>query len=114
MSFGVIVLMPRSRATTVYSLSPEASTVYGSVTVTSPTRLAPSISGDSSTFASRTSGSRISVEMPTRIAPRSRRWRVSARVSMSQMPTTDCARSSSSSDLTERQFEGIRAGSRTT
>ena len=33
---------------------------------------------------------------------------------MSLMPTTDWARSSSSSERTERQFDGIRDGSRTT
>ncbi len=52
--------------------------------------------------------------MPTRIAPRSRRWRVSARVSIPLMPTTPCSRSSSSSERTERQLDGTRAGSRTT
>ena len=42
----------------------------------------------------------VSVEIPTRIAPRSRRWRVSARVSTPLMPTTPWARSSSSSERT--------------
>ncbi len=42
----------------------------------------------------------------TRIAPRSRRWRVSARVSMPLMPTTPWATSSSSRDRCERQLEG--------
>ncbi len=52
--------------------------------------------------------------MPTRIAPRSRRCRVSARVSMPLMPTTPWLLSSSSSERCERQLDGTRAGSRTT
>ena len=48
------------------------------------------------------------------MAPRSRRWRVSARVSMPLMPTTPWSRSSSSSERAERQLDGTRAGSRTT
>ncbi len=81
---------------------------------TASDRLAPAISADACTFASSASGSVSTVEMPTRMAPRSRRWRVSARVSMPEMPTTPCARSSSSSERRERQLLGIRAGSRTT
>ena len=53
-------------------------------------------------------------KMPTRIAPRSRRCRVSARVSMPLMPTTPCSTSSSSRERRERQLDGMRAGSRTT
>jgi hypothetical protein len=52
--------------------------------------------------------------MPTRIAPRSRRWRVSARVSTPAMPTTPCVSSSSSSVRRLRQLLGTRLGSRTT
>jgi len=54
------------------------------------------------------------LDTPQRIAPRSRRCRVSARVSMPLMPTMPCARSASSSERNERQFDGRRAGSRTT
>jgi len=51
---------------------------------------------------------------PNKMAPRSRRCRVRARVSTPLMPTTPWARSSSSSERTERQLDGTRAGSRTT
>ncbi len=79
-------------------------------------RSAPSISGAWRTLASimPSSGSASPEKMPTRIAPRSRRWRVSARVSTPLMPTMPWATSSSSSERTERQLDGIRAGSRTT
>ncbi len=75
---------------------------------------APSISAEPLTRVSRAAGSTSVEEMPTRIAPRSRRWRVSARVSMPEMPTTPWVRSSSSSDRLLRQLDGTRAGSRTT
>ena len=81
---------------------------------TSPASSAPVISADSFTLASSESASVPSEEIPTRIAPRSRRWRVSARVSMPLMPTTPWSRSSSSSERTERQLDGTREGSRTT
>jgi hypothetical protein len=55
-----------------------------------------------------------SVLIPARIAPRSRRWRVSARVSMPLMPTMPWAASWSSRLPVERQLEVRRAGSRTT
>jgi len=51
---------------------------------------------------------------PTRMAPRSRRWRVSARVSMPLMPTMPCSRRSSASGRRARQLELARDGSRTT
>jgi hypothetical protein len=51
---------------------------------------------------------------PARIAPRSRRYRVSERVSTSAMPTIPWLTSSSSSERFERQLDGVRAGSRTT
>ncbi len=72
------------------------------------------MSAVSRTRVSSASGSVSVVEIPTRIAPRSRRWRVSARVSTPLMPTTPWSRSSSSSERRERQFEGSRDGSRTT
>lgn len=83
---------------------------------TSAERSAPCISGVWRTLASivPSSGSASPEKMPTRMAPRSRRCRVSARVSIPLMPTTRWATSSSSSERTERQLEGIRAGSRTT
>ncbi|CAM5488485.1 hypothetical protein STANM309S_02660 [Streptomyces tanashiensis] len=83
---------------------------------TSAERFAPFICGCAWTFARRAASSaRASPEkMPTRMAPRSRRWRVRARVSMPEMPTTPWRSSSSSSERWERQLEETRAGSRTT
>ena len=111
---GVIVLIPRSSAATVKRFSPTASTTYTAVVDTSSARSAPVISAEPSTFSRRVAGSDSTVEIPTRITPRSRRCRVRARVSIPEMPTTPWARSSSSRDRTDRQFDGIRAGSRTT
>ncbi len=111
---GVFALIPRSSAATVKRLSPAAGTTYGSAVETSSDRLAPAISPDSSTRASSASASVSVVEMPTRIAPRSRRCRVRARVSIPEMPTTPCSRSAESSERRERQLDGTRAGSRTT
>ena len=81
---------------------------------TSPASSEPAISPDSLTRASSASASVVVLEMPTRIAPRSRRWRVKARVSTPEMPTTPWARSSSSRERVARQLLGTRAGSRTT
>ena len=75
---------------------------------------APAIPAEASTRSSSAAGSVSVLEMPTRIAPRSRRCRVSARVSMAEMPTTPWSRSSSSRLRCERQLDGRRAGSRTT
>ena len=123
---GVFALIPRSSAATVNRGFPAvalplvelvettAGTTYASVVETSPASSAPVISAEASTRCSRSSLSAVSVEIPTRIAPRSRRWRVSARVSTPLIPTTPWARSSSSSERTERQLDGTRAGSRTT
>ena len=94
--------------------SPTAGTTYASPVETSPASSAPVISADASTRSSSASGSVSVVEMPTRIAPRSRRWRVRARVSMPEIPTTPWVRSSSSSERRDRQLDGTRAGSRTT
>ena len=69
----------------------------GSAVVTSAARSAPAIGGAARDPSS--SGSAVELgrgEIPTRIAPRSRRCRVSARVSMPLIPTTPCAVSSSS------------------
>ena len=54
------------------------------------------------------------VAMPARIAPRSRRCLVSARVPVIAMPVMPWARSSSSRLRRDRQLEASRAGSRTT
>ena len=95
--------------------SPTAGTTYGSLVLTSADRLAPDISAEARTRSSSASGEVSVEEMPTRIAPRSRRWRVSARVSMPLMPTTPWSRSASSSDrVATASWTGPRAGSRTT
>ena len=78
--------------------------------LTSSASAAPAICGAASTRASKASGSSSIDEMPTRIAPRSRRCRVSARVSMPLIPTTPCAVSSSSRLRVDRQLLGTRAG----
>ena len=88
--------------------------VRASAVETSADRFAPAISPDARTRPSSVSASVSVEEMPTRIAPRSRRWRVRARVSMSEMPTTPWRSSSESSERDERQLDGTRAGSRTT
>ena len=86
--------------------------------LTSLARSAPTISGAERTRSASTVGEAPAysgpLKMPARMAPRSRRWRVRARVSMPLMPTTPWSRSSSSSGLVDRQFEGRSAGSRTT
>ena len=56
----------------------------------------------------------VPVAIPARIAPRSRRCRVSARVPVIAMPVMPWARSSSSRLRCDRQLEASRAGSRTT
>ena len=81
---------------------------------TSSASSAPAISAWVRTRSSNASGSVSVEEIPTRIAPRSRRCRVSARVSMPEMPTMPCACSSSSRLRRDRQLLGTRAGSRTT
>jgi hypothetical protein len=70
--------------------------------------------GLSSTRGSSSAGSVVSVLIAARMAPRSRRCRVSARVPLIAMPVTPCAASSASRLRTERQLDAIRAGSRTT
>lgn len=88
--YGVMPLMPRSIAATVNFFVPIAGTTYVSLVATSAERSAPTISGASLTRASRAASSATASpeKMPTRMAPRSRRWRVRARVSMPLMPTT--------------------------
>ena len=111
---GVMPLMPRSTAATVKRRSPTAGTIRASGVETSPHRSAPAITGCSSTLARSLSGFSSRVEIPTRIAPRERMWRVRARVSMSQIPTIPWFASSASRLLRLRQFDGRGAGSRTT
>ncbi len=89
-------------------------TVYGWPVVTSRARSAPIMDGLASTRSRSASGSRAWVLMAARIAPRSRRCRVSDRVPVIAIPVMPWARSSSSRLRLARQLEAIRAGSRTT
>jgi hypothetical protein len=113
---GVFDLMPRSSAATVNFFVPMASTTYGLSVVTSTARFAPTISAEALTCSTMDASS-VSSEpenTPARMAPRSRMWRVRVRVSRPAMPTTPWFVSSSSRPRFERQFDGVRAGSRTT
>ena len=103
--------MPRSSAATVNRFSPDAPGRRTSPPSRPRTASsAPAISPDARTRSSSAAGSVSVEEMPTRIAPRSRRCRVSARVSMPEMPTTPCARSSSSRLRRERQLRRAPGG----
>ena len=86
-----MVLIPRSTARTVATWSPTASMTYSSAVVTSAVRSAPAIGGLASTaacIAANPCAAASPEKIPARIAPRSRRCRVSARVSTPLMPTT--------------------------
>jgi hypothetical protein len=72
------------------------------------------MTGLARTRSSRRPGSASSVLIAARMAPRSRRCRVSARVPVIAIPVTCWARSSSSSPRTARQLDVILAGSRIT
>ncbi len=88
---GVIVLMPRSSASTVATWAPSAGTTYSSAVVTSAVRSAPAIGGLASTaacMAAKPCSAAPPEKIPARIAPRSRRCRVRARVSTPLIPTT--------------------------
>ena len=120
--YGVRALMPRSRAATRNRGSPSTptdagDTVYGSCVLTFGARFAPTMPGLARIRSQQAGlagfvGGRGAIA--PRIAPRSRRCRVSARVSMPDSPTMPCARSSSSSVRWDRQLLGMRLGSRTT
>ena len=86
---GVMRLMPRSSAATVNRRSAHRrhDVRLGSWRPRRPGRRRPSAAAADPAPAARP-GRAPTVEMPTRIAPRSRRCRVSARVSMPLMPTT--------------------------
>ena len=104
---GTLRLMPRSSAATVNRCSPSAATVYGS----RRGHLGGQVGADHlrrrpAPARSSAAGSRSTLETPTRIAPRSRRCRVSARVSTPLMPTTPSAASRSSRSPVARQFDG--------
>ena len=71
--------------------SPAASTTYSWDVVTSAVRSAPAIGGLASTaacIAANPCPAASPEKIPARIAPRSRRWRVRARVSTPLIPTT--------------------------
>ena len=81
---------------------------------TSPARSAPAIGGLASTRSSSRAGSGSRVLIAARIAPRSRRCRVSARVPVIAIPVIPWSRSSSERPRSARQLEKILAGSRMT
>ena len=62
----------------------------------------------------RSSTSETAFEITPRLAPWVRMWRVSARVSIPQMPGIPCRVSQASSEPSERQLESTDAISRTT
>jgi hypothetical protein len=112
MSAGVIPLMPRSMAATVNRRSPWAATTYGRRS-TPRGQLGPGHPRRGQHRASRSALARrrrAPLKMPTRIAPRSRRCRVRARVSMPQIPTTPCSTSSSSRDRASASWTGAGQG----
>ena len=113
---GVDVLIPRSSAATRKPVGPTAGTTYGFGVVTAGARSAPIIAGLARTRSSSASTSSAAslLPIPQRMEPRSRRCRVSARVSTPAMPTTPAASRSSSRDRSARQLLAIRDGSRTT
>ncbi|OLT26191.1 hypothetical protein BJF82_03735 [Kytococcus sp. CUA-901] len=114
---GVLLLMPRSTAATVKRCSPCAGTTTASGVETLVASSRPAMAGalvTRSTISARGRSACSPEKMPARIAPRVRRCRVRARVSMPAMPTTSCAASSSSRVRALRQLLGRRAGSRTT
>ena len=112
---GVAPFIPKSIAATVNLFSPTASITYVEFVETSSARKAPLICGDFRTLT--TISSLVSAEfekIPTRIAPRSRRCRVIARVSTLLIPTIPCSNKSSSSERFARQLLTTGDGFRTT
>ncbi len=116
MARGVETLMPRSRAATRNRAGVPAGglTAYGSGVVTSRARSAPAMPGLASTRGRRSLGSWVSVLIAARMAPRSRRCLVSARVPLIAMPVTPWVASSAARLRRDRQDEAILAGSRIT
>ena len=111
---GVFAPRPRSTTATVKRGSPTAGTTAGLRVETASLRLAPAISAESRTRWSRAVGSVSAEEMPTRIAPCSRSRRVSARVSIPEMPTTRLGHAGRRRASAASASSGARAGSRTT
>ena len=114
-ALGVAPLIPKSMAATVNFFSPIAGTIYGFSVDTSALKYAPDIASvlrTSITISSREISK--SEKMPTRIAPRSRRWRVKARVSIPWIPTMPCSINSTSKSFSLRQLLVIVDGLRTT
>ena len=83
--------------------------------VTAPYRSAPSIGGLARTrsTSSWSGPNAVPENTPARIAPRSRRCRTTARVSIPATPTTPWPVSASASERRDRQLDGVRDGSRT-
>ena len=95
---GVLDLIPRSSAAIVWDASPSGSTTYASRVETSSDNDAPAMDSWARTAASMVASSvRSSPEkIPAFMAPSSRMWRTTARVSIPAMPTTPWATISSS------------------
>ena len=78
----------RASAASGVSAGPRALHHHGSAHVTRSASAKPSMLGLERAFSISASASRSSADRQPRITPRSRRWRVSARVSIPQMPGT--------------------------
>ena len=90
---GVMPLMPRSMAATVNFFVADRRDDVRLLGGDLGGEVAPFISGAWPHLGEQRAPRRASAspeKMPTRMAPRSRRWRVRARVSMPLMPTTPC------------------------
>ena len=112
---GVAPLIPRSTATTVNFFSPIAFIRYVLSVETSSARKAPLICGLLRTLITISSRDKSVCEnIPTRIAPRSRKCRVIARVSTPLIPTIPCSIKSSSNVRSLRQLLEIGEGFLTT
>jgi hypothetical protein len=103
-----------SSAGSIASAGPDGVHQYGSAQVTRSASPSPSIDGLLRAFSTSESASRSADERQARMTPLSRRWRVSARVSMPQMPGTPRTASRSSSRPVERQLCGASHTSRHT
>ncbi len=73
------------------ALSARGSKLQGDSQVTSRARSSPIIDREARALATSEAGSRSTAETTPRLAPWVRRWRVSARVSISSIPTMPCS-----------------------
>ncbi len=106
---GVAVLIPRSSAATRYRTGVPSGgrTTYGSGVLTTRARSAPTMLGLRLTRSISSVASFATVLIAARMAPRSRRCRVSARVPAMAIAVTPRALSSSSSVRADRQLDAI-------